>query len=1261
MLEYTIRQIGSKPTPSIQPSVFTKQLYYDQNSSGYWYGPTKMNTAKPSLSSGTLPATILIAAYAIILSTASYFMYCNFHYEDFDLAIHTQSVRNILHGSIDSSILGIPFPGNHMALILFLISPVYAMFPSPLTLLYIQSIIVAAGAFGIFLLCRKEISARWALGLTAAYLTYPPLIYMNLYEFHPVALATSFLIFMVYFYKTGRFGLFSVFMTLALLCQENIALILMAFAVYALIDRKKRDRWVWVPLSIGICYFVISAGILMPMLNRNTVQFWQLYAHLGASPAQAVKNIVMHPVTTLQTVTDPGKIAFFSALFGPLGFLSLLNPLTLIPAIPAFCQRLLSDRLSETRIIFHYQAEFIPFIFISAVYGIKRLLESKHRLLRVIPAILLLIFPATAFLSSGLPVSIQKFCRPDSYDSHYLMPHAVNTALQKVPDNVPVAATFRLLPRLTSREKLYSLHHIYTGRYTLSTVAYPIPEDIRFVIIDTFDPLTFLNGGFYSPENYKNLQTLLSRGNWRVIEKYESILVLERTSQTPNKPPEIISFVTDDVPMKTNVTRECPGSIELAGFNLESRKQNHSTLLTLYWKKLCLDQQEYDVHLTITGQHRLYDGYLAPGSRIWPTQSWPVNVTTNAMIADKHEINLDLSNTDQEKIHLQVTVYPMAGRERAPISRTLKNSPNMAGPLPASAATALPAIDLPGITRATNSIYLIENHSTAFNIWHAGNIKGATLVHLDAHDDCRHIPREKIESLNKLVNARNYREIFNQSDIESSFRYKLKPDKFLFDLGNYIYPCILDGTISRFYWVLPEKQIDNNKASFLQQHLRAALKIPSLEFISATNGSFSCMLSNCTITITTLDSLPNIDKGALLDIDTDFFVFPCSLSESHIRGELSWDPKRVCSLLSIRVQDPAIITIASSISGGYLPVAFRFISDGLFIYFTSGAYPDDAVNQLKVITTMLSNSAALSPIRPRDPVFLAAHEHITGLSLMVNGDDKAGIASIERAARLNPAYTKALLDMADAYLSMDNPRRAHEMIDNFEKLTGCATTQSDAARVQVYLAEKELNRADTLSRKLISWNRTPYFLMLRGGVLAEQGLLKEAIRIYRETVNMQADNGTAYYNIGYVLAKQGKIEEAIENYQLALTLKPDIAIAHENLGYIMLNKGKYTEAASHLQTAVSLNPFNITSLNNLGLCLASQNQFTDAINCYNAALKLSPKRAEIHANLALAFINSGDNEAGIKQCKKALELKPNWPDVSNLMKVAEERRMEDKQ
>ena len=563
---------------------------------------------------------------------------------------------------------------------------------------------------------------------------------------------------------------------------------------------------------------------------------------------------------------------------------------------------------------------------------------------------------------------------------------------------------------------------------------------------------------------------------------------------------------------------------------------------------------------------------------------------------------------------------------------------------------------LPGITLRTNNIYLIENHSTAYNIWHALDIKGATLIHIDTHDDCRHIPDEKITNLDKLKTEKNYQEIFNKSDIELSFRYQLKPDKFLFDLGNFIYPCIIDGTVSRLFWVVPNKELDSNTRLILQTHLQEALKLKPLLIKEQTDTSFSFLLQNCTITITTLDGLPRITGKSLLDIDTDFFVFQNALSENHIRGSLSWDPPTVCAFLNRRVRNPLVTTISSSVSGGYLPVAFRFLSDAIFEYFANGMYPDDAVKLLDGVCTMLSLPTSLTePYKPRSATFSPAYEHFSGLFLVANGKETNAIKKIELATSMNPAYAKAMLDLAEAFISMGRLQRAHEMIDLFEKFSGGETSQSAAIRVRLLINEKAFQKADTLCRKLVDWDRSPYFLMLHAGLMVEQGRASEATVIYQEIIKSHPDNASAYYNMGLLLANQGNIDQAIEHYKMAIRLKPDLSAANENLGYILINAGKYQEAVACLKAAIISNPFNVSSLNNLGLTYAKLEIFSNAVACYNTALKLTPDRPEIHANLAAALINAGKLTEGIEQCRKALSLKPDWPAVINLMNEAKKK------
>ena len=134
---------------------------------------------------------LLVAAcglYVVLVGGAAALKLRYFATTDFDLAVHTQSLYNLCHGRLDCSLLGIPFLGNHMVLILFVLAPLFALFPSAMLLLNIQTLALAAGAWGVWLIARRELPATWAFILGLAYLLYPPLATMNLYEFHPVAL-----------------------------------------------------------------------------------------------------------------------------------------------------------------------------------------------------------------------------------------------------------------------------------------------------------------------------------------------------------------------------------------------------------------------------------------------------------------------------------------------------------------------------------------------------------------------------------------------------------------------------------------------------------------------------------------------------------------------------------------------------------------------------------------------------------------------------------------------------------------------------------------------------------------------------------------------------------------------------------------------------------------------------------------------------------------------------------------------------------------
>jgi len=592
---------------------------------------------------------LLIGLYTLIMGVVCYLKFYNFGYDDFDLAIHTQSLAAILRGESQTTILGIPFLGNHMVLILYLIAPIYALFPSALTLLYLQTFTLAAGAGAVFMLARKELSPSWGITLAFAFLIYPPLIYMNLYEFHPVVLATTGLLFAMLAWKNGCFARFIIMLLLSMSCQENIALIAVGFGAFALLERK-RWWWVVVPMISGVTYFAVVVLIIMPRIN-DTVNFQMLYSHLGDSMPEVAASIILHPIRTISIMLQPAKLSFLNMLLSPLAYLSLLSPLSWVPVGLVLVQRLLSARGTETVTIFHYQAEFIPFIFTAAIYGIKRLQKFNIKVVNLLTAIFIVAFPLAGIMISGVYPLIKYHVSP----APELMPliEAKHEVLKEISQDAIVAATFELLAPLSQNDTLHSIHHISAGHFTLSSKPYPLPENLDFIIIDTNDRLTFTPGIFYKPTAYLNLQALLNTGVWKLVSQAESLIALQRTTTQDPRLPLAQTIASIPTTASTNITQTGEATVELEAFEIEPEKESGFSILTLFWKSGANPNMDSDMLLTVKNQNEIiYEVILSPGSRIWPPQSWP----SDSIISDRQRIPITANN---HNISVSVKMLPM--------------------------------------------------------------------------------------------------------------------------------------------------------------------------------------------------------------------------------------------------------------------------------------------------------------------------------------------------------------------------------------------------------------------------------------------------------------------------------------------------------------------------------------------------------------------------------------------------------------------------
>jgi len=562
---------------------------------------------------------LLITAYILCFGYLSFLKYQSFGYQDFDLAVYGQALWNILHGSIYSSILGIDFLGNHAGFIVFLIAPVYFVFRSPLTLLLIQSISLGIAAYPIYLIAKKELNRDIGLAIVFIYLIYPVLGYVNLFEFHPQTLAIPFLILTYYYFEKENFKMFVIFMSLSLICQENISLIIALFGIYAFFI-KKDIKWLLTPFLIGIAWFYIMVFKIIPYFNKDIIDFISIYNHIGSSLPEALGSIILHPIKIIKIMFKWQKIVYLLQIFLPVSFLPLFD-LRIFIIAPIFVQHLLSLRPSEYNINTHYAAELIPFIFISTIYGIKRILSFDRLKTGAIRRFFILFILVTGVVSSvclGPQSRLIKYSRDFKKDiSDYIKQNFVN----KIPEEAGVVSTFEFLPKLSNRDYLYSFHHVVSGFYTLSNKPYVLPENAEYALLDFNDSLTF--DSYYISGSDGNLRKFISKGKWGAVDMTGSIVLLRK-----NYPGNYRLYrVFDKMPAITHEGLvKIDDNLEFLGYDavFDSSPVRKQIKLTFFWRVPEQLKKDYGSFVDILDS----DGDLKYRFkkpicyRIYPTYAW---------------------------------------------------------------------------------------------------------------------------------------------------------------------------------------------------------------------------------------------------------------------------------------------------------------------------------------------------------------------------------------------------------------------------------------------------------------------------------------------------------------------------------------------------------------------------------------------------------------------------------------------------------------
>ena len=443
-------------------------------------------------------------AYAVGFGTLAALEHRAFETGRFDLGNMVQAVWSTAHGRpLEITDLGgneINRLGAHVDPLLALFAPAWWVWPSPTMLLVVQAVVLALGALPVYWLARKHLaSERIAALFGLAYLLYPPVQWLALDEFHPVALACPLLLYGVWYLDEDRVLAALPFLGLAALTKEEIPLVVAGIGVWYAISHRRAAVGAAIAVS-GLVLTAFSLTVVMPHFRGGEApEFYERYDAVGGSLGGLVRTAFTDPVTLVEAVTQGRDLAYLLQLGLPLAGMFLAAPLLLVAALPELGANLLSDVATQTSIEFHYTAPIIPFLVAGTVFGVARFPRLAPLPLVTVAVAAVLIGP----LWEGELV-------PERMSAH---DEVAARAVDLIPAGAPVSSTNGLGAHLSARRRVFS---------------FPVVREATWVAVD-LRRASYLDRRSSPSTAAVPLARLLLRDEWTKVLDEDGVVVLHRS------------------------------------------------------------------------------------------------------------------------------------------------------------------------------------------------------------------------------------------------------------------------------------------------------------------------------------------------------------------------------------------------------------------------------------------------------------------------------------------------------------------------------------------------------------------------------------------------------------------------------------------------------------------------------------------------------------------------------------------------------------
>jgi uncharacterized membrane protein len=318
---------------------------------------------------------------------------------------------------------------------------------------------------------------------------------------------------------------------LALSTREDVALAVFVMGAVLMIamrnapDRRRVVRIGVGTMLLGLAWYVVCTRIVLMHFNGGEEPFYitYFYGNYGRTTGEIIGTILRHPDRVVSDAVQHDRLVFYKQLSWPLGWTHLANPLGLLMAAPQMLASVIGLSPYARMIRYQYTSVMIAPIIIASINGAYVFWRFKAA------KVLLPMWLLGCAYVSNVAWSPSPLNERDSLVWSTPVPRheSLRTALELIPDDASVTASYQLLPHLSHRREVYDWPNPFWAAVwgNDDCARLPDPRTVDYVILD----LTQVGA---------NNQTLfdamtVADGPFETTFRDDNVIVLHRTGSTP--------------------------------------------------------------------------------------------------------------------------------------------------------------------------------------------------------------------------------------------------------------------------------------------------------------------------------------------------------------------------------------------------------------------------------------------------------------------------------------------------------------------------------------------------------------------------------------------------------------------------------------------------------------------------------------------------------------------------------------------------------